>query len=207
MSPILKKSVAATVVGAAAVVWFARLGGYDPLGVTDGASSTTAEASAQPHDFGDAWIAATADPADQSVGTDAVGAEGGAASLGAVIGFLEHRHVDGSAAAVADHTLEAARALGGDQPKSRLEVDALLVQYPLRALAIGSRRATALLGRHQVATGDTLAGGNLRVVAIDRTGVVLDTPNGRVTLTVDSTAPVPANPTNPASAPSTQSAD
>lgn len=177
MSPLHKKIAAAAAVAAAASVWIARFvtdGGAD-LGAF--ADTPSAEGSlAGDVDSGDAWIAAT-EAENGGGGTE--DADAALASLGAVLGFLEGRERPADAAAHATRALDDAGRESAARSTRTTDADVFMAANPVRALAIGSRRASALLGRTLVHAGDALAGGSIRVVSIDRDGVVLDTPNGR----------------------------
>jgi hypothetical protein len=106
-----------------------------------------------------------------------------------VLGFLEARERPSDAAGHATRSLDlAARGVQAGSTQAT-DVDVFLAANPVRALAIGSRRASALLGRTLVHAGDTLAGGVIVVFAIDRNGVVLDTPRGRFLATPQLVAP------------------
>jgi len=177
MSPLHKKIAAAAAVAAAAFVWIARFVSDDglPFAATAQAPATNSALTGVV-DNGDAWIAATE---AENGGNGTQDADAALASLGAVLGFLEARERPADAAGHAARALELAgrgAKLGSTQAT---DVDVFLAANPVRALAIGSRRASALLGRTLVHAGDTLAGGEIVVVAIDRDGVVLDTPRGR----------------------------
>lgn len=175
MSPLHKKIAAAAAVTAAASVWIARFaseGGAD-LGAFAG---TPSAAGSLEIDSGDAWIAAT-EAENGAGGTE--DADAALASLGAVLGFLEARERPADAAAHATRALDSAGRESVVRTTRATDADVFMAANPVRALAIGSRRASALLGRTLVHAGDSLAGGSIRVVSIDRDGVVLDTPNGR----------------------------
>jgi hypothetical protein len=177
MSPLHKKIAAVAAVAAAASVWIARFvsdGGAD-LGAF--ADTPSAEGSlAGGIDSGDTWIAATE---AENGGGGTQDADAALASLGAVLGFLEGRERPTDAAAHATRALDSAGREAATRSTRTTDADVFMAANPVRALAIGSRRASALLGRTLVHAGDSLAGGSIAVVSIDRDGVVLDTPNGR----------------------------
>jgi hypothetical protein len=181
MSPLHQKIAAAAAVTAAASVWIARFAfdGGDDLGAFAGVPAAEGAIDGS-IDSGDDWIARTE---AENGGEGTKDADAALASLGAVLGFLEARERPSDAAGHAARALDLSAR--DSSPRSSIETDAdvFLAASPVRALAIGSRRASALLGRTLVHAGDSLAGGSIRVVSIDRDGVVLDTPRGRLLAT------------------------
>lgn len=197
MSPLHKRIAAAAAVAAAASVWIARFVSDDGADLAATAQSPTADGSLGSDfdggsqggsdggfdggfDGGDAWIVATE---AENGGSGTQDADAALASLGAVLGFLEARERPADAAAHAARALDLPGRDAASHTSQPTDVDVFLAAHPVRALAIGSRRASALLGRTLVHAGDTLAGGSIVVAAIDRDGVVLDTPRGRFLMT------------------------
>ncbi|MEZ5976780.1 MAG: hypothetical protein R3F34_00965 [Planctomycetota bacterium] len=162
-------TLAAALISGAAVVWIPACSGTNRWSVRPGLTERRRHVRPGGPRRGPRSLRGTSDDAAPTANS------GATTDIASVLAFLEGRET----AAQRDRQRERATAeIEGATPTD--EVAEFLATNPILALTVGSRGATALLGDHLVEVGDELLGGRIRVHAVDRDGVVVDTETGRI---------------------------